>query len=142
MKKKLPDTFLRERLIRMSNSAEVFLALRSEFAKSLAVSNIFGYILGIGDRHLENLLIDAKRGSVVQIDFGICFGMGASVLPVPEFMPFRLSDQMLGVLHPLDGQSIMSFLMTKVMSAVRSDVGIEMLSDALEVYMNDPIVDW
>ncbi len=59
----------------MSNTAEVFLTIRSEFAKSLAISSIFGYILGIGDRHLDNLLMDAKRGSIVQIDFGICFGM-------------------------------------------------------------------
>ena len=38
--------------------------------------------IGIGDRHLENLLIDVTTGSVIQIDFGICFGMGSSVLQV------------------------------------------------------------
>lgn len=42
----------------------------------------FHSIAGIGDRHLENLLIDVTTGSVIQIDFGICFGMGSSVLQV------------------------------------------------------------
>ncbi len=65
----------------MSSSAEVFITIRSEFAKSLAISSMFGYVLGVGDRHLENLLMDSKRGSIVQIDFGVCFGMVFLLLP-------------------------------------------------------------
>ena len=136
MMKKLPDYFLRRRLVKMSNSAEIFLTLRSEFAKSLAVSSIFGYVLGIGDRHLDNLLMDTKRGSVVQIDFGVCFGMGASVLPVPELMPFRLTRQLLGVFHPLDGCNIVRYFMTKVMTSIRTEVGKEALSEKMNYLLN------
>ena len=50
------------------------------------------YVLGIGDRHLENFLVDQTTGAVIPIDFGMAFGQGAS-LPVPELIPFRLTPQ-------------------------------------------------
>ena len=37
------------------------------------------YILGIGDRHLSNTLIDRKTGGVVGIDFGHAFGTATQV---------------------------------------------------------------
>ena len=50
------------------------------------------YILGIGDRHLENFLLDQCDGTVVGIDFGLAFGSGLG-LPAPELIPFRLTQQ-------------------------------------------------
>jgi FKBP12-rapamycin complex-associated protein len=32
-----------------------------------------GYILGLGDRHPGNIMIDQYTGHVVHIDFGDCF---------------------------------------------------------------------
>ena len=78
---------------------EAFLTLRTEFAKTLGVSSAFGYILGLGDRHLDNLLMDEQSGAIVQIDFGMTFGIGASMLPVPELIPCRVSPQ---VSHPIN----------------------------------------
>mmetsp|Transcript_24271 Transcript_24271/g.35577 ORF Transcript_24271/g.35577 Transcript_24271/m.35577 type:complete len:261 (-) Transcript_24271:115-897(-) len=137
-----PQDYLRRRFIRMSPSPEVFLTLRSECAISLAVSSIFGYILGIGDRHLDNLLIDIRAGSVVQIDFGICFGMGASVLPVPELIPFRLTGQLRSLFTPLDGTNLLRHYMVETLSGIRGEDGRSALCNALEVYVNDPVVDW
>lgn len=37
---------------------------------SVATSSMVGYILGLGDRHLQNILIDKKTAEVVHIDFG------------------------------------------------------------------------
>jgi DNA-dependent protein kinase catalytic subunit len=95
--------------------------LRSEFAKSLAVSSLFGYLLGLGDRHLENLLLDSQTGAVVQIDFGVCFGIGSSLLPVPELIPFRLTPQLQGVLQPLEGAGLLRHYMVQAMTTLRAE---------------------
>lgn len=35
-----------------------------------------GYIIGLGDRHLDNVLIDMTTGEVVHIDYNVCFEKG------------------------------------------------------------------
>lgn len=50
-----------------------------------------GHVLGLGDRHLDNILLDLQSGQVVHIDFNLCFGKGAA-LRVPEVVPFRLTQ--------------------------------------------------
>jgi phosphatidylinositol kinase/protein kinase (PI-3 family) len=57
----VPSTVLRDSIYSLAASPEAFLAIRQDFAYSLAAINVCGYILGIGDRHLENFLIDKKR---------------------------------------------------------------------------------
>ena len=42
-------------------------------ARSVATTSIVGHILGLGDRHLSNILMDNKSGEVVHIDLGIAF---------------------------------------------------------------------
>lgn len=32
--------------------------------------SMVGYILGIGDRHVQNMLIDEKTAEIIHIDFG------------------------------------------------------------------------
>lgn len=56
---------------------------RQNYSRSVASNSIVGYILGLGDRHLNNILIDKTTGELVHIDFGITFEMGKS-LPSPE----------------------------------------------------------
>lgn len=51
---------------------------------------MIGYILGIGDRHVNNILIDNSTGELIHIDLGIAFEQGKA-LPIPETVPFRLT---------------------------------------------------
>ena len=47
--------------------------MRLNFSRSVATTSIVGHILGLGDRHTSNILIDNKTGEVVHIDLGIAF---------------------------------------------------------------------
>jgi len=43
--------------------------IRNRYAKSLAISSCISYILGFGDRHLDNIMIN-KDGLIFHIDYG------------------------------------------------------------------------
>ena len=43
------------------------------FARTAAVMSIVGYMVGLGDRHGENILIDCTNGDVVHVDFSYLF---------------------------------------------------------------------
>lgn len=48
-------------------------AMRLAYIRSVAVTSMVGWVLGIGDRHCSNIMIDKKTGELVHIDFGIVF---------------------------------------------------------------------
>lgn len=48
-------------------------ATRLNYTRSVAVTSIVGHVLGLGDRHLSNILLDQHNGEVVHIDLGIAF---------------------------------------------------------------------
>jgi len=136
----LPFDVLRRQLMTMAPGPEVFLTFRNEFARSLAVFSMAGYLLGIGDRHLDNFLIDTRSGQVVPIDFGMAFGMATSVLPVPELIPFRLTPQFSAILRPLDSLGLLKRHATLAMSAFAAEASV--LVRTMDVFLQDPIVDW
>lgn len=48
-------------------------AMRLNYARSLATMSIVGHMLGLGDRHTKNILLDKSTGEAVNIDLGIAF---------------------------------------------------------------------
>jgi hypothetical protein len=118
---------------------EGFLLLRSRFARSFAVLSIGLYILGMGDRHLENFLVDKSGGDLVSIDFGAAFGFGVN-LPVPELMPIRFTRQLSNFLHPLDSKQLMKQDMIYSMTALRSSA--QKLLNLMQVFILEPHLDW
>ena len=65
--------------VQLSASPEAYLTLRSHFARTHGCLCICQYILGIGDRHLSNFMIDMETGGIVGIDFGHAFGSATQV---------------------------------------------------------------
>ena len=63
---------------------------RLAYTRSAATSSMIGYVLGLGDRHVQNILIDQTTAELIHIDLGVAFEQGR-ILPTPERIPFRLT---------------------------------------------------
>lgn len=66
------------------------LSYRDRFTKSCAAYTVITYLLGIGDRHLDNIMI-TEEGKLFHIDFGYIFGQDPKLV-CPEI---RLTPEMI-----------------------------------------------
>ncbi|CAH8635139.1 unnamed protein product [Heterobilharzia americana] len=113
------------------------------FAKSAGLLSSLGYLVGLGDRHLDNLLIDLSTGHIVHIDYNVCFDKGKG-LRVAERVPFRLTRILR---HPL-GPGAQDTLVrgTFRFSAENGLQAARHIADAfliqLKAFLIDPLVDW
>lgn len=89
---RLPPVF-HNWFIKKFPDASIWLQARQNFTASTASWSIVGSILGLGDRHGENLLLNTCNGSLVQVDFDCLFEKGLE-LAVPERVPFRMTQNM------------------------------------------------
>lgn len=64
---------------------------RKEYIHTCAVWSILGYIVGLGDRHAENILLNITTGQIMHVDFDCLFGKGIQ-LAIPELVPFRMTQ--------------------------------------------------
>ena len=59
-----------------SDSSASWLRAQLRYTRSVAVSSMVGYIVGLGDRHCQNILIDMEDFTLVHIDLGVAFDQG------------------------------------------------------------------
>uniref|UniRef100_A0A665V5R4 non-specific serine/threonine protein kinase n=1 Tax=Echeneis naucrates TaxID=173247 RepID=A0A665V5R4_ECHNA len=109
------------------------------YARSTAVMSMVGYIIGLGDRHLDNVLIDMTTGEVVHIDYNVCFEKGKS-LRVPEKVPFRMTHNIETALGVTGVEGLFRLSCEQVVQMMRR--GRETLLTLLEAFVYDPLVDW
>uniref|UniRef100_A0A0R3T4W9 Non-specific serine/threonine protein kinase n=1 Tax=Rodentolepis nana TaxID=102285 RepID=A0A0R3T4W9_RODNA len=95
----IPDDLMTRELWAASSSMSAWWRIHRTYATSLGVTSAFGYLIGLGDRHLDNLLVDLSTGRIVHIDFNVCFDEGRS-LKVPELVPFRFTRILRHALGP------------------------------------------
>lgn len=74
-----------------SLNSEHWLERRASYTRSLAVNSMIGHILGLGDRHPSNIVLERKTGKIIHIDFGDCFEVAMHREKFPEKVPFRLT---------------------------------------------------
>eukprot|EP00755_Sulcionema_specki_P032510 Sspe_Gene.19787::Locus_7227_Transcript_1_1_Confidence_1.000_Length_7617::g.19787::m.19787/K07203/MTOR, FRAP, TOR; serine/threonine-protein kinase mTOR len=110
---------------------------RTLFTRSLAIMSMVGYILGLGDRHPGNLMLDSE-GKVVHIDFGDCFESAMYRELYPEKVPFRLTAMLVRAMGVggLDGLFCKASYTT--MAILRR--GKHALMAMLEAFVYDPIM--
>ena len=109
------------------------------FAHSVAATSIVGFIVGLGDRHPNNILIDLKTGEVVHIDYGICFDAGRQ-LKIPEIVPFRLTRDMVDGLGCLGTQGPFSKTCEDVLIGLKNNSAL--VTAVVEVFVVDPLFNW
>ncbi|GFS18339.1 serine/threonine-protein kinase mTOR [Elysia marginata] len=123
-----------------SPSSEVWFDRRTNYTRSLAVMSMVGYVLGLGDRHPSNLMLDRLSGKIIHIDFGDCFEVAMVRDKYPEKIPFRLTRMLINAMEVTGIEG--NYLMTcqKVMSVLRENK--ESLMAVLEAFVYDPLLSW
>ena len=112
---------------------------RTNFTLSTAVWSAVGHLIGLGDRHSENILIDTKCGECVHVDFDCIFDKGL-LLPRPEVIPFRLTPNMLDAFGPTGADGLYAGALTESMRTLRQNR--DTLLSVLEPFLNDPVINF
>jgi len=123
-----------------SRNSECWSKRRLKYARSLAVMSMVGYILGLGDRHPSNLMIDRETGKVVHIDFGDCFEVAMVREKYPETVPFRLTRMLCNTLGVSGVEGNYRHAAEKVMTVMRDNKDAVMAM--LEAFVYDPLITW
>ena len=135
----MPKTILQKALMHYLLTPEEILTTRINFIRNYSALCIGCYILGIGDRHLENFLINIKNSEIVAIDFGVSFGQGQTQF-IPELVPYRLSRQIKNVIFPFGIKGIIRQTMINVLSSFK--INKDFILDYCEVFVKEPLLDW
>ncbi|OTA24994.1 hypothetical protein BTJ68_12361 [Hortaea werneckii EXF-2000] len=118
---------------------DVWFEKRTAYTRTTATISILGYVLGLGDRHIQNILLDEKSGEAVHIDLGVAFEAGR-VLPVPETVPFRLSRDIVDGMGVTKTEGIFRRCCEFTMDALREDK--DSIMTLLNVLRYDPLHQW
>lgn len=131
---------LRKAFWGLSSYPEQFVYLRHNFAVSQAVIYVAHWLLGIGDRHLDNTLVSSTTGRAIGIDFGCAFGFATEFLTPPELIPFRLTPQIVNLMQPMGESGLIKETMIQCLRALRRDP--DALIATLQVFALEPALDW
>jgi ataxia telangiectasia mutated family protein len=112
---------------------------RLNYSRSTAAISILGHVLGLGDRHGHNILLDTHSGEVVHIDLGVAFEAGR-ILPVPEVVPFRLTRDLVDAMGISGVEGVFRRCCNFTLEALRRDQ--DSIMTILDVLRYDPLYSW
>nr|POE85106.1 serine/threonine-protein kinase tel1 [Quercus suber] len=112
---------------------------RTAYTRTTASVSILGHVLGLGDRHCHNILLDEKSGEVIHIDLGVAFEAGR-VLPIPELVPFRMTRDIIDGMGITKTEGVFRRCCEFTMDALREDK--DSIMTLLNVLRYDPLVNW
>ncbi|XP_073963850.1 uncharacterized protein isoform X2 [Choristoneura fumiferana] len=112
---KVPAYALRSAIEQSSSSVQDFISKKQNFTESLSFMTMIIWILGLGDRHLQNIML-SQDGRLRCVDWGDVWRHGAAELPA------RLTRNMLAV---CDTQVLESRLQTTLTALRGSNLLLE-----------------
>ena len=112
---------------------------RLAYTRSVAASSIVGYIVGLGDRHSHNILVDKASAAVIHIDLGVAFEQG-KLLKTPEMVPFRLTRDIVAGMGVTGCDGAFLRCAEETLGTMRDNK--ESLLTVLEVFFHDPLYKW
>jgi len=127
-------------MFQRSKNSEVWLSHRTMYTRSLATMSMVGFILGLGDRHPSNLLMEKGSGRIIHIDFGDCFEVAMLREKFPEKVPFRLTRMLVNAMEVCGVGGIFRHSCVKVMEVLRNNR--DSLMAVLEAFVHDPLINW
>lgn len=116
-----------------------WLRARTNFARTCGVMSVVGTILGLGDRHCENILVDSKNGDCLHVDLNCIFHKGRS-FAIPEVVPFRLTRNMVDAfgITGVEGAFRRACELTMQIMTQNKDALISVLG----TFVHDPLLEW
>lgn len=123
-----------------SQNSEVWLDRRTNYTRSLAVMSMVGYILGLGDRHPSNIMLERYTGKIVHIDFGDCFEIAMRREKFPEKIPFRLTRMLIRAMEVSGIEGNYRTTCENTMRVMRDNK--ESLLAIMEAFVYDPLISF
>ena len=69
---------------------------RQRYTQTAAVMSMVGYVIGLGDRHCENIMFDHTTGDTVHVDFNCLFNKGENCIAAGRiFIQESIHDDLL-----------------------------------------------
>ncbi|KAF3934400.1 hypothetical protein ABW20_dc0109945 [Dactylellina cionopaga] len=118
---------------------EAWFTARLSYVRTTAVISMVGYVLGLGDRHGENILYDETTGETQHVDFNCLFDKGLT-FEKPERVPFRLTHNMVDAMGLTGYEGPFRRSSEVVMRILRQNE--ESLMTVVETFLHDPLVEW
>ena len=100
---------------------------------------MIGFVIGLGDRHGENILFDSVTGDTVHVDFNCLFNEGER-FATPERVPFRLTRNMVHALGPTGVNGVFRKTCEVTLHVMRKER--DPLLSVLQTFVYDPLVEW
>ena len=112
---------------------------RVTYTRSVAVNSMVGYVVGLGDRHSSNILLDKTSAEMIHIDLGVAFEQG-KCLKTPETVPFRLTRDVVDGFGACGVEGIMRKCSEETLRVLRANKNA--LTTVVAVLVHDPILKW